>query len=156
MEETTIWKGSPSHVVNLGTYALCLVASAGIVVLALVSGMIFLCGLLLIPVGIALWKWIQIKCRSYDVTTERVRTGTGVFTRRTDELELYRVKDTTLIQPFHYRLFSAGNIILSTTDQTTPNLTLEAVKKPAELREQLRKNIELCRERKRVRMTELE
>jgi uncharacterized membrane protein YdbT with pleckstrin-like domain len=139
MEEKTVWKGNSSQVINLGTYVIC-----------------FLLVWLVVPLFIAIWKWIENKYRVYEVTTERVRITTGIFSKRTDELELYRVKDTTLVEPFLYRLAKAGNIVIATIDATTPGLTLEAIKGAANLREELRKNIEACRDRKRVRVTELD
>jgi len=155
MEETSIWKGSSSAVINLGVYLLCLLASGVLVGLAIVFNPLVLGGLL-IPVGVAAWQWFANRCRFYEVTTQRIKISTGILTRRTDELELYRVEDTTLVEPLLYRLFSAGNIILKTNDQTTPVVTLEAMSKPAELREEIRRNVEICRDRKRVRVTEIE
>ena len=139
MEEKIVWKGNSSQVINLGIYVVC--------------GL--LCWLI-VPIFIAVWKWIENRCRIYEVTTERIRITRGVFSKRTDELELYRVKDTSLVEPFIYRLAGAGNVVLTTIDASTPGLTLEAVKDAAIIREELRKNVEACRDRKRVRVAELD
>jgi uncharacterized membrane protein YdbT with pleckstrin-like domain len=139
MEEKTIWKGNSSQVIYLGTYIVC-----GLLVW------------LIVPLFIAIWKWIENRSRVYELTTQRLRVITGVFNKRTEEMELYRVTDTTLVEPFIYRAFGAGNIVMNTNDPTTPVLTLEAVKNPSWLREELRKSIEECRDRKRVRVTEME
>jgi hypothetical protein len=155
MEENTIWKGSSSEVVNLGSYLLCLLAAGVLVGLAAIVKPVILAGVV-VPMAAALWKKFANRCRVYEVTTQRVRVCTGILTRRTEELELYRVEDTSLIEPFLYRWFSAGNIILSTNDESTPNVTLEAIKNARPLREQIRTNVEACRDRKRVRVTELE
>lgn len=139
MEEKTIWKGSSSQVIYLGTYIVC-----GLLVW------------LIVPLFIAIWKWIENRCRVYELTTQRLRVTTGVFSKRTEEMELYRVTDSTLVEPFIYRTFGAGNIVMNTNDPTTPVLTIEAVKNASWLREELRKCIEECRDRKRVRVTEME
>ena len=97
-----------------------------------------------------------LKARVYEVTTERIKVTDGIFSKKTDELELYRVKDTTLVEPFLLRMFSVGNILITTADASTPSLELEGLKGARELREQLRTNIEACRDRKRTRVTELE
>jgi uncharacterized membrane protein YdbT with pleckstrin-like domain len=110
---------------------------------------------LVVPIFISLWKWLQVRCRVYEVTTERIKVTQGVFTKRTDELELYRVRDTTMVQPFIHRLFKKGNVVLKTTDATTPTMTIEAVPCSEEMREKLRQAIEACRERKGVRISEL-
>jgi uncharacterized membrane protein YdbT with pleckstrin-like domain len=138
-DEQTVWKGPSSQVVHLGTYILC----------------VLFCWLI-VPIFIGLWKWIQNRCRVYEVTTERVRISTGVFSRKSDDLELYRVKDITLLEPFWLRLFGLGNIVITTNDVSTPTLTLEAIPKALTLRDELRTHVEECRERKKVRLAELE
>jgi hypothetical protein len=80
----------------------------------------------------------------------------GIVSKRTDELELYRVKDTSLIEPFIYRMFSVGNISVVTNDASTPTLELRAIKNAKEIREELRASIEECRARKRTGLVELE
>jgi len=139
MEEKSIWKGNSSQVINLGTYVVC-----------------FLLIWLVVPLFVAIWKWIENRCRIYEVTTERIRITTGVFGKRTDELELYRVRDTSLVEPFLYRMAGAGNVVITTSDASTPGLTLEAIKGASAVREEIRKYVEECRTRKGVRLTEFE
>jgi len=75
----------------------------------------------------------------------------GVFSKRTDELELYRVKDTVLVEPFWLRLVSLGHIDLTTSDRTTPLVRIAAVPDAARLREELRSNVERMRVLRGVR-----
>jgi uncharacterized membrane protein YdbT with pleckstrin-like domain len=137
--EQIIWEGSSSQVRNLHIYLLCAL----------------FCWLV-VPIIYAIVKWIQLRCRRYEITTQRVRIRQGVFSKRTDELELYRVKDSTVLEPFWQRMFGIGNIVITTNDTTTPTLTLEALPNAPETREKLRAAIEECRDRKRVRIAELE
>jgi uncharacterized membrane protein YdbT with pleckstrin-like domain len=137
--EQLIWAGSSSQVRNLHIYLLCALT-------------IFL----VVPLVYAIVKWVQLRSRRYELTTQRVRIRQGVFSKRTDELELYRVKDSTVLEPFWLRLFGRGNILVTTNDTTTPSLTLEALPDAADIREKLRNAIEECRDRKRVRVAELE
>jgi uncharacterized membrane protein YdbT with pleckstrin-like domain len=137
--EEVIWEGSSSQVRNLHIYLLCALLSV-----------------LIVPIIYAIVKWIQLRCRRYEVTTQRVRIRQGVFSKRTDELELYRVKDSTVLEPFWQRMFGIGNIVITTNDTTTPTLTLEALPHAPEIREKLRAAVEECRDRKRVRIAELE
>lgn len=134
--ERLVWKGRPSQVVNLGTFILC--------------GLF--CWLVL-PVFFALWRWLQVRCLLYELTTQRFRVTHGVFNRRLDELELYRVKDTVFDQPFFLRLFSLANIQIASSDLATPETEILAL--PANEARQLRENIRTCverlRDRKRVR-----
>jgi uncharacterized membrane protein YdbT with pleckstrin-like domain len=138
-EEITVWEGSSSQVIKLHVYILCAL----------------FCWLI-VPIFIAIWKWIELRSRVYQVTTQRIRVRKGIFTKRTEELELYRAKDTALVEPFWYRMFGVGNVIVTTTDVSTPSLTLEGMPHAGSLREEIRKNIEICRDKKRVRLAELE
>src|SRR6185369_16682455 len=109
-EERTIWEGHSSQIVNLPAFILCGLA-AGV----LLGGAILfhsqwgpvaslaLAGSALIPALTALTKWVQNRCRRYRVTTERIHFQRGVFARKTDDLELYRVKDYVLVEPFLFR-----------------------------------------------------
>ena len=153
--EQTLFKGSPSLLSQLGTFLLCGILVAAGVALGFLYSPVWL-SLAGVALVFGLGQWIVIKARVYEVTTERVRLTTGILTRRTDDLELYRVKDVTLIEPFLLRILSLGTIEMSTHDTSTPVLALEAISGARELREQLRTAIETCRDRKRVRLAEME
>jgi uncharacterized membrane protein YdbT with pleckstrin-like domain len=158
-QEQVLFRGSSSPVINLGTFVTC----ALVIVAAAVSAFLFplpyrliLVGLALVALIWALAKWLLIKVRVYEVTTERIRVTNGLLTRRTDEMELYRVKDITMVEPLFMRMFSLGDIVISTHDVSTPVIELEAIKHARALREELRKSVEACRDKKRVRLAELE
>lgn len=136
-EEQSLWKGSPSQVVNLGVYVLCLL----------------LCWLVL-PVLYALWRWVDTRLTEYELTTQRLVFRRGVFNRKTEEVELYRVRDSSLDEPLFLRLFGVGNVVISATDASTPNFLLRAVKGAADVRQKLRAAVEAVREQKRVRSIE--
>ena len=155
-DEKTIFQGSSSQVLNVDVFGGCGLGVIALVALSLVFSWWGFLLLLPVPIGIAAWKWLELKCRVYEVTTERIKVSRGIFSRRTDELELYRVKDLTLIEPFFFRLFGLGSVILTTNDASTPTLTIHAVRRVKELREDLRQAVEVCREKKRVRLAELE
>ena len=136
-EEQGLWKGSPSQVVNLATYAMCLL----------------LCWLVA-PVIYALWRWIDTRLTGYELTSQRLVLRSGVFNRRTEEVELYRVRDSSLDEPLLLRLFGAGNVVIYATDSSSPSLVLRAVKGAADVRQKLRAAVEVVREQKRVRSIE--
>src|SRR5207302_6572017 len=107
--------------------------------------------LLAAPLIVAVWKYLELKFFRYKVTTERVGLSRGVLTKRTDSIELYRVKDTTLIEPFFLRMFGLADIVLLSSDRTAPLLVLHAVPNGMSLREQIRGNVERLRVQKSVR-----
>ncbi len=163
-DEHIIFKGNPSPVAIMGTLVLCVILFLGGSIALVLFWNKFQPGILrqvifwvpIIPALYALGKWVALKFHSYEITNERIKVIKGIFSKRTDELELYRVKDTALIEPFFYRMFSVGNISIITGDDTTPQLEIKALKNAKEIREQLRTSIEECRSRKRAGIMELE
>jgi uncharacterized membrane protein YdbT with pleckstrin-like domain len=130
-QEKIIWEGSPSQWINIGVYIICT--------------------LLVITIPYAIWRWLVLRCFHYSVSDQRIRTSQGVFNKRTDSIELYRVKDVVLLQPFALRMFGLGNVELRTSDMTSPLLTLHAVPDPAMLREKILLAAEARRDLKGVR-----
>ena len=163
-DERVIFEGNPSIVSILGRVILCvglfLGGSIALVVfwnqlpVGISRQIIF--WLPLIPMIFLVARWISLKLVAYEITSERIKTIRGLLSKRTDELELYRVKDTSLVEPFVYRMFGVGNIVIITGDDTTPQLELRAIKGARDVREQLRASIEECRNRKRAGIVELE
>src|SRR5512133_3329936 len=94
-QEQTLFKGSSSPLMNLGTFVVCGLVIVAAVALAFILPNPFarfgLIGVAALAFLYALSKWLLIKVRVYEVTTERIRITNGLMTRRTDELELYRV-----------------------------------------------------------------
>jgi uncharacterized membrane protein YdbT with pleckstrin-like domain len=139
VEERTVWNGTPSQVVNLPAFILL--------------GLFFW---LVVPLLVILWKWLAVKFTKYELTTERLRLRHGVLNKETDDLELYRVRDYKLVQPFWLRLFSLGNVVLKTSDRSHPEVTIKAIKDGEAMRELLRKYVEENRVRKKVREVDFE
>lgn len=149
--EDTIWKGHPSHLINLGTHLACALLASGIIVGAILSGMLPLIALAIFPLGWSLWKYLTIRCRVFVLTSERLRLYEGVLNQNIAEVELYRVKDTNISRPFWLRIFGLACIKLDTSDRTLPVVDLDAVKNGLHVRELIRKQVEILRDRKRVR-----
>lgn len=153
-EEAIIWKSSPSQLLNIGSYIMALILAAGIVV----GGTFFppAFAALLIPALWMAWKYLVVKCRVYELTSQRLRLYEGVFNRKIDELELYRVKDTNIEQPFWFRMFGLGNVNLTTSDRSHGEVSILAVRDVTAVREHVRKHVESLRDQKRVREVDFE
>jgi uncharacterized membrane protein YdbT with pleckstrin-like domain len=139
MAEETVWRGSSSQWKNLGVFILC--------------------GLfcwLIVPIFIALARYLQTKCKIYELTTERLKITEGVFSKVTDTLELYRVKDLETRQPFLHRLVGIENIEINTSDVSTPFVLVEAIPSSVGFGDKLRNQVELIRTQKRVRELDVE
>jgi len=136
-EEQSLWKGSPSQAVNFGTHLLCL-----------------LLFWLVVPLFYALWRWIDTRMTEYELTSQRLVLRSGVFNRKTEEIELYRVRDSSLDEPLLLRIFGAGNILIYATDSSSATLVLRGVTGAADVRQKLRAAVEAARDQKRVRSLE--
>lgn len=128
--ETVIWKGTSSQVKNFWWFVACI---------------------LVIPIPWAVWAWLKVKCRVFTLTDERLMIESGVFNKGQDLLELYRVRDLQVSQPFWLRLFGLENISLLTTDLTTESILLDYIPSSLNLRDQFRKHVEECRRKRGVR-----
>lgn len=138
-EEKELWRGTPSQWVNLPWYILWL-----------------LLFWLVIPLFILLWQWLVIRTTVYELTSERLKLRRGVLNKHLDEVELYRVRDYKLEQPFFLRLFGLGNILLQTSDRSHPRVRLRAIRDGEQLYERVRAAVEDSRARKGVRELDVE
>jgi uncharacterized membrane protein YdbT with pleckstrin-like domain len=158
-EETTLWRGAPSQWTNAGTYLFCVLLTAGIVYGKTVyTGPYaeYFLALLIIPIFWALSRWIGTSTHRYEVTSERIKLTTGLLSKQTTELELYRVRDYSVVEPFWLRLVGCGNIVLVSADRTSPQVVLRAVPRAATLKDQIRMHTERMRQRRGVRDLEID
>jgi uncharacterized membrane protein YdbT with pleckstrin-like domain len=152
MSENTIWKGSSSNWKNFNSLAI-LIVSVPVCVWLNVS-LAWSPYIYLVAGAAALWalvQWAVVRSTVYEVTNERLVITRGIFTRVTDTLELYRVRDIQIVQPLLLRFLNLHNIAIITTDSTTPEAVLDFIPTSAGLGDQFRKAVEACREAKRVR-----
>src|ERR1700736_514352 len=139
MPEEMVWRGTSSQWKNFGVFILC--------------GFLFW---LIVPIFIALARYLQTKNKIYELTTERLKTTEGVFSRVTDTLELYRVKDLETRQPFLYRLVNIENVQLNTSDASAPFILIEAIPSSVGLADKIRNQVETIRTQKSVREIDVE
>lgn len=139
MAEETIWRGTSSQVKNLGIFILC--------------------GLfcwLIVPIFFAVARFLQTRCKVYELTSERLKITQGVFSKATSTVELYRVKDIEVRQPFISRLLGVEDLHVTTSDISSPFLFFDAIPIAAGLPDKLRNQVEIIRVQKRVREIDLE
>ncbi len=153
IQEQIIWEGSQSQVLNFGIFIFMGIISLIIIVLSLMFFPL-VAALVAIPFAYIFVRWLIVKNHRYKVTTERIFYTTGIFSKKTEAMELYRVRDVDMYEPFWQRLFKLGNVALTTSDKTAMNFLLKAVPNPAELMNNIRKNVEQRRDVKRVRGVE--
>jgi uncharacterized membrane protein YdbT with pleckstrin-like domain len=132
-DEITIWEGRPSHIKDLGFHSLCLLLAP-----------------LIVPLLLMLWRYLDTHFHRYGITNERLRVSKGILSKRMKEMELYRVRETSLDEPLFLRLFRLGNVVVTVADAAKPAIVIRAVPGASTLREDLRKCVETMRDKKRV------
>ena len=108
--------------------------------------------LLVFPIPFAIWSFIVTGCNEYVLSSERFLHRQGVFSKTIEALELYRVRDYRIEAPFFLRLFGLANIVLITSDISTPTVVLKGVKNAENLANVIRENVEVVRWNKGVRV----
>lgn len=147
--EKIIYEAGPSQILNLSSYLIGIVLSAAIITAAILTENNYVLLLLLLPVVYLLLKWLTIRSIKLTLTDQRIIVSKGVFNKVTNETELYRVRDTSVEEPFFFRIFGLGTIIVYTTDEATATHRFVAYQQPHWVKDQIRNYAEVCRQRKR-------
>ena len=117
-------------------------------------------GLLLaiLTVGLsALVMWVRTRGTLYKITTQRVVIEQGVFSKRMEQIDLYRIVDYVVERPLGQRLMGTGNIVLEAMDKTTPEIRIDGIKTDVvALYERLRYCTEQEKKKRGVRVLDVE
>jgi len=98
----------------------------------------------LIALTCALYQYLQIRAIRYEITAETIHVTTGILFKRTDALELYRVKDYIIQQNPTEQIFRLMHLTLLTRDLSSPALTFIGIPK-SDLPETLRDLVQQAR-----------
>ncbi len=156
--ERTMWVGRPSQWLNFQFYLLGLVLIAGGLAVVYLQPQASVAGYGLwgLALLIMFWKWLVIRTTQLTLTSQRLSVREGVLSRRRHDIELYRVKDTSLEEPLLLRLVSLGNIEITSSDRSHPRYVLRGVRDAEPLRQMMRSTVERLRTDKRVRELDME
>lgn len=103
--ERVLFEGRPALVPSLGALLVCI-----------------------LTLGLALLYFaLKRMARHYRITTQRVVMESGVFSKRMEQIDLYRIVDYVVDRPFSQRVMGNGNIVLEGMDSTTPVLEMRAL-----------------------------
>ncbi len=103
---------------------------------------------------IGLLAWWAPNNAHYTLTNQRLKIRLGVLSKRTDEIELYRIKDAEYIAGLFERMWGVGTIRIISTQSTDKVRTIVGIKNAEIIREDIRKYVQLSR--RRVRTTEFD
>ncbi len=148
MDERKIWESSPSQVMNWSTYGMCILV--GFLVIGSAPGFI------IFPIVYAGWKWYELNQTRYELTSERFFYKSGLMTKEERSVELYRIKEFLIEQPWYLKIFNLSHITLCTSNPLDLNVELYGIHNAEALRDEIRKYAELARDKKRVREIDFE
>lgn len=103
----------------------------------------------LLPFGL---PWTFTK---YTLTQSRLYVQTGIFTKREDEIRLYRVTDISLRSGLFERMCGTGTLCLLSGDTATPEVHLTHIKNVRKVKEVISQCVEKARQDNGVRTSEL-
>jgi len=87
----------------------------------------FLIWLSLMCTLLTFYRFIYIRNIRYELSAEIIRVTRGLFFKRIDQVELFRVKDYVLTQPFLLQIFSLMDLELKSTDPVNPVIRLRGI-----------------------------
>ncbi len=98
------------------------------------------------------WLVLNISRRSiqYKITTRTIDVESGVFSKRIETLQLWKVRDLEYTQSFLDRILNVAHIKIITHDVTNPTLILWGVPESREIFDRLKDAIELSRQARNV------
>ncbi len=133
--ERLLYEGRPALVPSVGALIICI-----------------------LTLGLALIVyWLKQRGRHYRVTTERVVVERGIFSKRMDQIDIYRINDYVVERPFGQRIMGNGNLILDTMDRSSPEMRLDHLTVDVtDLYEQLRTATETQKRQRGVRVIDYE
>jgi len=73
-------------------------------------------------------KMVRLKMIYYEVTAERIEWGRGIFDRRVDNLDMFRVIDLKMRRTVFDCILGIGTVGLITTDKTDPEFVFEKIR----------------------------
>jgi membrane protein YdbS with pleckstrin-like domain len=130
--ESIVFEGPPSLFAGINIFIPC-----------------FLLSWLLFPIIVAVIEWLRLRTTNYKVTSERIIVTSGILSRLTEEIEIYRIRDIAVEVPFLLRLVGKANLRFISKDKTAPDITLLGLDDVINLKEAVRNNIETLRTTKR-------
>ena len=95
--------------------------------------------LLTVTILVVLYKIIRLKSIHYKITADRVEWARGIFDRRIDNLDMFRVVDLRLQRSLLDCVLGIGTVVLTTTDKSDPEFKFEKLRHPRKLYDIIKK-----------------
>src|SRR4051794_23889719 len=101
-----------------------------------VSALFVVAGLIMLFIPYLIVKSVRYRITNYRIDFER-----GIFGKKIDTLELWHVEDIRFDQSFVDRLMGVGNLLVVSSDETTPQLHMHGLPNPRPLFETLKQRV---------------
>ncbi|MEI6950258.1 PH domain-containing protein [Paraflavisolibacter sp. H34] len=95
------------------------------------------------------YQYACTRAQVFYITADQIKSQKGIFSRRTDYLELYRVRDFVVKQSLLMRVFRIMNFTMITTDLTSPFFSMTGIPF-SDLPDRVRQMVLNCRRNNRV------
>ncbi|MCJ7777175.1 MAG: PH domain-containing protein [Sedimentisphaerales bacterium] len=96
-------------------------------------------GLGLVVIMVLFYKALQLRMTHYEVGADRIEFGRGIFDRKVDNLDMFRVVDIKLRRSVLDCIVGVGTVLLTTTDKSHPEFMFEKVRDSRELYDAVKK-----------------
>ena len=93
---------------------------------------------------------LPLSFTKYTLTSEKLIIDSGFFSRKQEEVRLYRMTDFSVKQNLIERILGIGRIEISSSDNTQGEFILLGVKKPYKIKDLLSDSVEKEREKKGI------
>lgn len=92
--------------------------------------------------------YVRVQSTRYVLTSEEVYRKTGILSRRVTNLRLERIQDTSFSQSLLQRIFSYGDVHISTAGSTGAELRIEDVSDPQHVSAVITRQLDALSERR--------
>ena len=133
--EEELWTGSFSMRAMTGKWILLFVITIGLLILMFLTSLgssstawwIVLIIIALGWVGVIGYGFYRKLSVYYELTSQRMRHREGLLVRKADRIELIDIADVTYRQGPVQAILGVGNILITSSDKTHPNLWLKGI-----------------------------
>jgi len=88
----------------------------------------------------AIYRAVNLKRIHYEVSLDRIEFTRGIFSRKIDNLDVYRIVDIKLHRSLLDCITGVGSVTLATRDESDPTFEFEKVKNPKQLYDVIKKS----------------
>jgi hypothetical protein len=96
-------------------------------------------GLAAVVLLVIAFRMVLLKSIHYEITADRVEWSRGIFDRKVDNIDMFRVIDLRLRRTLSDCIFGIGRVTLITTDKTDPEFNFEKTRHCRQLYDVLKK-----------------